>query len=207
MAHLKIQPAGQMPLDPGDRKPVIKVIGGDTWRVSLNLYNPADVLEPATPDNTVVIVKLAETQFDDTIWTGEWFSGVMPDKSRRGLCYIVVPMDVTKRLRRGNYMFSVKVSDLLKTCTTTEAEGSFLVEYKPTSDQHSIPYKDGTSEADGHKNKDDEDENRYLVDEEGGKWEVGVTHVGALTTTPVRRGAVAPGLSWPTEATQAPGGE
>jgi hypothetical protein len=28
----------------------------------------------------------------------------------------------------------------------TQLSGNFLVEYMPTSDQHSIPYRDGTSE-------------------------------------------------------------
>jgi hypothetical protein len=146
MAHIKtkIQPAGQMPLDPGDRKPIIHVIGGDTWHVSFNLRNPLN-RETANPDNTLVEVKLAETQFDVPLWSGEWFSGIYPDADRPGLCHMLVPMNITKSLRRGSYMFSVRVSDMLKTVFETEAEGSFLVEYKPTSDQHSIPYKDGTT--------------------------------------------------------------
>lgn len=147
MAHLKIQPPGQVPLNPQDRKPIINVIGGDSWHVSFNLYNPAKPWEPALPDNTTVETKLAETQFDDAIWSGGWFEGVFPDKRRRGLCHINIPRSVTENLRRGSYMFSVRVSDILKTKVVTEAEGSFLVEYKVTSDQHSIPYKDGTSES------------------------------------------------------------
>lgn len=145
MAHLKIQPPGQVPLNPQDRKPIIKVIGGDSWHVSFNLYNPAKPWEPALPDNTTVEVKLAETQFDDALWSGEWYEGVMPDERRKGLCHINVPREITESLRRGSYMFSVRVTDILKTKVVTEAEGSFLVEYKVTSDQHSIPYKDGTS--------------------------------------------------------------
>jgi hypothetical protein len=148
MAHIKtkIQPAGQMPLDPGDRKPIFRVIGGDTWHVSFNLHNPLD-REAASPGNTLVEVKLAETQFDAPLWSGEWFKGIYPDADRPGLCHMLVPMNITKSLRRGSYMFSVRVSDMLKTVFETEAEGSFLVEYKPTSDQHSIPYKDGTSKS------------------------------------------------------------
>ena len=147
MAHLKtkILPAGQMPLDPGDRKPVFHVIGGDTWHVSFNLRNPVNGAE-ANPDNTLVEVKLAETQFDEALWSGEWFKGIYPDADRRGLCHLLIPRVVTQALRRGSYMFSVRVSDLLKTTYETQAEGSFLVEYRPTSDQHSIPYKDGTSQ-------------------------------------------------------------
>ena len=147
MAHLKIQPPGQVPLNPQDRKPIIKVIGGDSWHVSTNLFNPACPAEPANPDNTIVEVKLAETQFDNALWSGGWFEGVLPDKTRKGLCHINIPKEITKNLRRGSYMFSVRVSDILKTTTITEADGSFLVEYKVTSDQHSIPYKDGTSKS------------------------------------------------------------
>lgn len=144
MAHLKIQPPGQVQLNPQDRTHIIKVIGGDSWHVSVNLYNPANPIEPAIPENTYVEIKLAETQFDKAIWTGEWFNGIIPDPRRIGLCHINVPRDITERLRRGSYMFSVRVSDILKTNVVTEAEGSFIVEYKVTSDQHSIPYKDGT---------------------------------------------------------------
>lgn len=129
-------------MDDGDRKPIFKVTGGDSWRISLNLYNPLRPSEPATPDNTYALVKLSETQFDEPIWEGEWYHGLQPDAVRKDLCYLVVPRSITQKLRRGSYMFSVRVSDLLLTRFATEAEGSFLVEYTPTSDQHSIPYKD-----------------------------------------------------------------
>jgi len=151
MPHMKINkpmPAGQMPLDDGDRKPIFRFVSGDTWKISVNLYNPANSSEPATPDNTVATVTVAETQFDKALWTGEWYNGIMPDEKRPGLCYIVIPPDVTDSLRRGSYMFSVKVSDKLCSVEATEADGSFLVEYKPTSENHSIPYKDGDGRAD-----------------------------------------------------------
>lgn len=143
MSFFKVQPLGVMPLDDSHRKPIIRVIGGDTWRTSLNLYNPANPSEAATPDNTIVSIKLAETQFDEPLWEGEWYAGVYLDKDRSDLCHIEVPKSITKSLRRGSYMFSVRVSDLLMTHIITEAQGSFLVEYTPTSYHHSIPYKDG----------------------------------------------------------------
>ena len=142
---MKIQPPGVLPIREEDRQPVIKVVGGDSWTVDLNLYNPLNPAEPATPDNTLVRVVLAETQFEDELWDGIWFDGVYPDENRNGLCHIKVPREVTRSLRRGSYLFSVRVSDILDTVKKTEAQGSFLVEYAPTSDQHSIPYKDGTS--------------------------------------------------------------
>ena len=43
-------------------------------------------------------------------------------------------------------MFSMRVSDRMMYYFSTQLKGHFLVEYMPTSDQHSIPYRDGTSE-------------------------------------------------------------
>lgn len=146
MAHVSPQPPGVCLAQSSHHKPIIRVVGGDTWDVSVNLYDPSDVCRPASPETTFATVTLSETQFDRPIWTGEWNDGIMPDVRRKDLFHIVIPREVTASLRRGSYQFSVRLSDLLKTRFVTEAEGSFLVEYKPTSDQHSIPYKDGTSE-------------------------------------------------------------
>ena len=177
MAYVKIQPPGVVPILDEDRKPVIRVISGDTWTVSVNLYNPSDE-NPATPDNTLVRVVLSENQFEDPIWAGSWYCGVFPDKNRNGLCQIRIPRKVTQSLRRGSYAFSVRVTDLLTTTYATEAQGNFLVEYTPTSDQHSIPYKDNTmenavevleltrdieSEFDEFRKKFDFDDVRYLT--------------------------------------------
>ena len=145
MAYVKIQPPGVVPVLEEDRQAVIKVISGDTWTVNVNKFNPRNPVEPATPDNTLIRVVLSETQFDNPIWVGSWYAGVYPDPVRKDLCQIRIPREITKNLRRGNYLFSLRASDLLMTSYVTEVQGSFLVEYTPTSDQHSIPYKDGTS--------------------------------------------------------------
>ena len=142
MAYIKIQPPGVVPVLDEDRQSVIKVISGDTWTVNVNLFNPRNPVEPATPDNTLIRVVLSETQFEDPIWVGSWYAGVYPDLVRKDLCQIRIPREVTKNLRRGSYLFSLRASDLLMTSYTTEVQGSFLVEYTPSSDQHSIPYKD-----------------------------------------------------------------
>lgn len=145
MAHFNIQPSGIMsPLGESGRKPIIKVTGGDSWTFTANLHVPFKKRIPASPENTYVTITLSETQFDDALWSGEWYSGIYPDDNRPGLVAVVIPNSITKSLRRGSYTFSIRVSDLLKTQFVTEQEGSFLVEYKPTSEQHSIPYKDGT---------------------------------------------------------------
>lgn len=145
--HISVQPPGVMPLNNDDRKPIIKVVGGDNWVVDVNLYDPHDPMCPATPENTIATIVLSETQFDEPIWEGEWFNGIKPDRNRKGLCHIEIPRAMTKQLRRGSYMFSVRVSDLLKTRYVTECHGTFLVEYMPTGELHSIPYKDSSEES------------------------------------------------------------
>ena len=140
-------PPGVTPLNNEDRKPIMRVVSGDTWDVSAEFV--AENGGPAGPENSVVEFVLAENQFSPPIWTGTWFDGVLPDENRPGLVHIRVPRDVTKTLRRGSYMFSARVSDRTRFRFNTQLYGNFLVEYMPTSDQHSIPYRDGTSEIFG----------------------------------------------------------
>ena len=140
-------PPGCNPLRDEDRMPVLKVVSGDTWVVDAELY-AADG-GPASPKNSHVEFVLAENQFSPPLWTGTWINGVLPDRNRPGLVHVRIPRDVTKALRRGSYMFSMRVSDLMKFAFDTQLKGNFLVEYMPTSDQHSIPYRDGTSEKFG----------------------------------------------------------
>lgn len=140
----KLQPPGCTPLRNEDRMPVIKVISGDTWVVSAAFV--AENGGPACPDNSIVEFVLSENQFSPPLWTGEWFEGVIPDRFRQGLAHVNIPRDVTKALRRGSYMFSARVCDKTKFRFSTQLVGYFLVEYMPTSEQHSIPYRDGTSD-------------------------------------------------------------
>lgn len=143
----KLQPPGCTPLNHEDRKPIMKVVSGDTWVVSAE-FVAADG-GPACPKNSVVEFVLAENQFSPPIWTGTWFDGVLPDKNRAGLVHIRVPRDITKTLRRGSYMFSARVADRTRFMFNSQLVGHFLVEYLPTSEQHSIPYRDGTSDVFG----------------------------------------------------------
>lgn len=145
--HVNPGPPGCTPLRDEDRLPIIRVVSGDTWVVSAELV-AADG-GPASPENSYVEFVLAENQFSPPLWTGEWINGVLPDKNRCGLVHVNIPRDVTKALRRGSYMFSMRVADRTKFSFDTQLAGYFLVEYMPTSDQHSIPYRDGTSEIFG----------------------------------------------------------
>ena len=140
-------PPGCTPLDDNDRKPILKVVSGDTWIVSAELV-AADG-GPASPRNSIVEFVLSENQFSPPLWTGVWINGVMQDTHRSGLVHVLVPREITKALRRGSYMFSIRVSDMMGFSYDTQLVGYFLVEYMPSSDQRSIPYRDGTSEIFG----------------------------------------------------------
>lgn len=137
-------PPGVNPVRNEDRMPVVKVVSGDTWSVDAGLV--AADCGPASPENSYVEFVLSENQFSPPIWTGEWMSGVLPDANRKGLVHVRIPREVTRTLRRGSYMFSMRVGDRMRYSFSTQLAGNFLVEYMPTSDQHSIPYRDGTSE-------------------------------------------------------------
>ena len=137
-------PPGCNPLRDEDRMPLLKVVAGDTWIVDADLV-AADG-GPASPANSHVEFVLAENQFSEPIWKAGWLTGVLPDANMPGLVHVEIPRSVTKSLRRGSYMFSMRVADSMKYSYSTQLSGNFLVEYMPTSEQHSIPYRDGTSE-------------------------------------------------------------
>jgi len=137
-------PPGCSRPNPEDRMPVAMVFSGDTWNVTAVLR--ALDGSPASPDNSRVEFVLAENQFACALWTGTWLSGIFPDENRPGLVRVKIPREVTRALRRGSYMFSARVSDPMRYDFETQIRGYFLVEYAPTSDQRSIPYRDGTSE-------------------------------------------------------------
>ena len=140
----KVGPPGCNPLRQEDRMPILRVVSGDTWIVDAELVAPDG--GPASPDNCCVEFVLSENQFSPPMWTGRWMSGIVPDENRRGLVHVKIPREITRTIRRGSYMFSMRVSDMMHYEYSTQLAGNFLVEYLPTSDQHSIPYRDGTSE-------------------------------------------------------------
>jgi len=161
-------PPGCTPLRNEDRMPVIRVVSGDTWKISAILV-AADG-GPASPSNSYVEFVLSENQFSPPIWTGEWINGVLPDDNRPGLVHVKIPQELTKTLRRGSYMFSMRVADKTKYFFDTQLVGNFLVEYMPTSDHRSIPYRDGTSEIFLSDDKDSEsgDKSEKSADEASG---------------------------------------
>lgn len=143
----KVNPAGCNPIGENGRMPVVKVVSGDSWEIRAEVV--ASDGSPATPSNSFVEFVLSENQFSPALWTGTWNSGIIPYENRKGFVRIVIPHDFTKTLRRGSYQFSLRVADRMRHYFNTQLAGHFLVEYMPTSDQHSIPYRDDTSEIFG----------------------------------------------------------
>ena len=127
---------------PKPAKPFIwPVLSGDTNTMTAKV-TLADGITPATPANSLLTFSLAETQFcDPPIWQGTWLNGIEEVVPNSGIVKIALPAAVLDCLRRGSYMFSLRVSDKLGTNVKTLYNGSILVEYAVGGPQHDIPYK------------------------------------------------------------------
>lgn len=130
------------------RQNIIKVVNGDTWVIAAKVrlpsirFNP-DTVEfiPATKDNSSIEFILTENRFSKKpIWKANW-EDVKMDDNIPGLIYIQVPEEVSSKLRRGTYAFSLKVTNLDTQVEETQLIGHLQVEYEPTSDIHDIPYR------------------------------------------------------------------
>jgi hypothetical protein len=137
----KFRPPGtNLPLD-SERMPVIKVTNGDSFIVDAEIVNPLTHC-PATPKDTIVRFALSDDRFSKCrLWEGGWYDAVKPDPFVHGLVHVKVPEEISNRLRRGTYIFSLQVMDDLATIKETQVKGYFQVEYEPTSETHDIPYR------------------------------------------------------------------
>lgn len=141
-----VKPVGVNPALEQDRIPVLKVYNGDTWTIDADVTDPV-TRRPGTPETVNLKFSLTENRFvDDMLWNGTWFDGVVPDDVVEGLVHIKIPRDISSKLRRGIYAFSMKVSDKLDTIAETQLVGHIQVEYEPTSDTHNIPYRSKSAE-------------------------------------------------------------
>lgn len=136
-------PVGVTPPDDGDRKPVRKVVAGDSLTIATHV-TLADGVTPATPENSRLEFALVDQRFSRAaVWTGRWHDGIEED-GEAGRVAVKVPDDVTATLRRGAFLYSLRVADKLGNNAHTPVSGSLLVEYEPTSPIHAIPYKPET---------------------------------------------------------------
>jgi hypothetical protein len=149
--YIKPLPIGTNPPIAEDRMPIWQVISGDDDTLTTRVYLHDDVT-PATPGNSVLRFVLAEDRFmkEPYFWEGYWHAGIeeIDPINHQGLVRIKIPSRVMDTLRRGAYTFSLTASNRHGTGTRTTMRGDLLMEYEPTSPQHSIPYKDPPNEED-----------------------------------------------------------
>jgi len=122
--------------------PVWHVVNSDDLLLATTVALPWTSGTPATPLNSRLHFVLAEDRFDtQAIWTGDWNSGITAVDGHPGLVKIRIPSEMSARLRRGNYAYSMQITDLFGKQRTTILKGTMLVEYEPNSDNHDIPYR------------------------------------------------------------------
>jgi hypothetical protein len=132
------RPIGVTQPDDSDRRSITRVTGGDT----IVIHTRAKLLDgkDATPENSLMQFVLYDQRFDESaIWSGAWRRGV---ELVDGIVEIKIPDDIADTLRRGSYLYSLFVTDLLGNNRRTVIVAYLLVEYQPTSPHHNIPYHD-----------------------------------------------------------------
>lgn len=134
-------PIGVNPPDNSDRRAIHKLVGGD----ALVIHSKITLIDgetPVVPDNSILHFVLTNQRFSTCHeWEGFWFAGIEETGEEPGRIVITIPDTVTCSLRRGSYLYSLRVSDTLGGNRYTALKGSILVEYEPTSPHHDIPYK------------------------------------------------------------------
>lgn len=142
---IKPLPIGTNPPVAEDRQAIWQVTSGDNWTLStMAVLNNG---QPASPNNSQLVFKLAEDRFStEPFWTGRWSLGIeeVDRVDHPGLVRISIPKSVGDTLRRGVYSFSLTVADRFNKFIRTAMSGNLLLEYEPTSPQHDIPYRDPT---------------------------------------------------------------
>lgn len=134
-------PVGVTPPNDNDRTQIHKIVGGDSLIIETIVLTPEG--EPATPNNSKLMFTLSDQRFSrDPIWTGYWHDGIVQaGGATPGRVQIRVPDDITARLRRGSFIYSLRATDKLDNARRTVLTGSLLVEYEATSPHRDIPYK------------------------------------------------------------------
>ena len=131
------------PLSPNDRKYIIiSAYNGDTISIKARCYLNNNTADPVTYDNSILEFVMLNQRFSlAPIWRGSWRIGIEEVSGHPGLICITIPVNISEALRRGSYIFSLRVADKLNEAKYTAFEGMLQIEYAPTSDTHDIPYR------------------------------------------------------------------
>lgn len=130
-------PIGVNPPFNSDRRPIYRGYVGDDIVLSTKVM--LDSSTAATPDNSILYFELQDQRFEtDVVWSAQWRTGIEPVS--QGIIEIKIPQAVSDTLRRGSYLFSLRVQNIHSNRTRTVMTGSLLMEYAATSPHHDIPY-------------------------------------------------------------------
>lgn len=139
---IKFEPQGVKIPKEYHRMPIWKVYSGDTVAIMGKFYIGASV--PVTYENSILEFSMSDQRFsNDPVWTGTWRDGIeLVAPEHPGLVRIKLPDDISADLRRGSYIFSLRIADKATGVITTGLEGMIEVEYAPSSPIKDIPYRD-----------------------------------------------------------------
>lgn len=140
---IRINPQGVNKPSRHERMALEQVISGDAWVIKTRVKLPWNK-QWATPDNCFMEFALAQDRFSkEPLYEAMWDSGIesIDEVNLPGLIKIEIPEHITHTLRRGQYTFSLAISDMDESKRATIMTGDLLVEYEPTSPVHDIPYR------------------------------------------------------------------
>lgn len=130
---------------------VITFYQGD--RVALGKSIPTINGVVATPANSDLRFTLVDERFfGEALWVGTWADGIEPTNNAGGIL-IEVPHELTSRLRRGAYLYSLSLSDKIATNTReTFEEGTICIEYSANAPLPNVPYRNPSPESNNTQN-------------------------------------------------------
>ena len=92
-------------------------------------------------ENTDTMFTLVDKRFHHTpiIWQGRVGNGLTYPID--GVVEVVVPKSISDVLRRGSFLYSLRISTSLDTITHTAEEGSILIEYGADAPNPTLGYR------------------------------------------------------------------
>lgn len=128
-----------IPYNQGERLELRAVIKFTRLSDNNDLEDPVEII--ATPENSIAKFYLSDERFVAPFFTAEWNIGIELMDRERGVCKITIPDDISSRLRRGSFPFSLLVKDRTTGLSYWILSGSIIVEYQVGSPNPEIPYK------------------------------------------------------------------
>ena len=106
---------------------------------------------PVDPTNSRVLFTITDDRFMEPFWQAGWNTGLAPGPNP-GTFSVTIPREISDWLRRGGFMYTITVTDLLGRHRHTAREGYLLVEYGADAPNPDIPYRPPNAAADPTQN-------------------------------------------------------